>query len=67
MMNVAAFIQVSLISSCLSLVPSLIAAVCVQFKKAKLNFYLLLMNGVRVVFTKALAFSTVLTIRGLLF
>ncbi|KAM4716426.1 uncharacterized protein trdc [Anableps anableps] len=36
-------------------------------EKAKLNFYLLLMNGVRVVFTKALAFSTVLTIRGLLF
>ncbi|MED6239447.1 hypothetical protein ATANTOWER_006610 [Ataeniobius toweri] len=36
-------------------------------EKSKLNFYLLLMNGVRVVFTKALAFSTVLTIRGLLF
>ncbi|XP_054891576.1 Ig heavy chain Mem5-like [Poeciliopsis prolifica] len=36
-------------------------------EKAKLNFYLLLMNGVRVVFTKALAFSTVLTIRGLIF
>ncbi|MEQ2237306.1 hypothetical protein ILYODFUR_021820, partial [Ilyodon furcidens] len=36
-------------------------------EKAKLNFYLLLMNGVRVVFTKALAFSTVLTIKGLLF
>ncbi|MEQ2179708.1 hypothetical protein GOODEAATRI_027959, partial [Goodea atripinnis] len=38
-----------------------------ETEKAKLNFYLLLMNGVRVVFTKALAFSTILTIRGLLF
>ncbi|XP_040911796.1 uncharacterized protein LOC121193520, partial [Toxotes jaculatrix] len=36
-------------------------------EKAKLNFYLLVMNGVRVVFTKALAFSTILTIRALLF
>ncbi|KAG8013735.1 hypothetical protein GBF38_015838 [Nibea albiflora] len=35
--------------------------------KAKLNFYLLVMNSVRVVFTKALAFSTILTIRAVLF
>nr|XP_013876337.1 PREDICTED: uncharacterized protein LOC106526304 [Austrofundulus limnaeus] len=33
-------------------------------EKARLNFYLLLMNGVRVVFTKAVAFSTILTIRA---
>lgn len=38
--------------------------VCVE--KAKLNFYLLVMNGVRVLFTKTLAFNTILTIRGLL-
>lgn len=37
---------------------------CVE--KAKLNFYLLVMNGVRVLFTKTLAFNTILTIRGLL-
>ncbi|XP_070774772.1 uncharacterized protein trdc, partial [Enoplosus armatus] len=36
-------------------------------EKAKLNFYLLLMNGLRVVFTKALAFNTILTIRAALF
>lgn len=35
-------------------------------EKAKLNFYLLVMNGVRVLFTKTLAFNTILTIRGLL-
>ncbi len=35
-------------------------------EKARLNFFLLLMNGVRVVFTKTLAFSTLLTIRALL-
>ncbi|XP_056247584.1 uncharacterized protein LOC130178951 isoform X1 [Seriola aureovittata] len=36
-------------------------------EKAKLNFYLLQMNSVRVVFTKALAFNTILTIRAVLF
>ncbi|XP_030606938.1 immunoglobulin kappa light chain-like [Archocentrus centrarchus] len=36
-------------------------------EKAKLNFYLLVMNGVRVLFTKTLAFNTILTIRGLIF
>ncbi|XP_073346589.1 uncharacterized protein trdc, partial [Pagrus major] len=35
-------------------------------EKAKLNLYLLLMNGVRVVFTKVLAFSTIFTIRAVL-
>ncbi|XP_070397955.1 uncharacterized protein trdc [Nothobranchius furzeri] len=35
-------------------------------EKAKQNFYLLMMNGVRVIFTKAVAFSTVLTIRTLI-
>ncbi|XP_029381384.1 uncharacterized protein LOC115058215, partial [Echeneis naucrates] len=34
---------------------------------ARLNFYLLLMNGIRLVFTKTLAFNTVLTIRAVLF
>ncbi|KAM4552579.1 uncharacterized protein trdc [Odontesthes bonariensis] len=36
-------------------------------EKARLNFYLLLMNSVRVVFTKCLAFNTILTIRVMLF
>lgn len=36
-------------------------------EKAKLNFFLLVMNGVRVLFTKTLAFNTILTIRGLIF
>ncbi|XP_078101280.1 uncharacterized protein trdc [Sander vitreus] len=42
---------------------------CANFhpEKARLNFYLLMMNGVRVVFTKTLAFNTILTIRALLF
>ncbi|KAF1383160.1 hypothetical protein PFLUV_G00128420 [Perca fluviatilis] len=42
---------------------------CADFhpEKAKLNFYLLVMNGVRVVFTKTLAFNTILTIRAVLF
>ncbi|TDH06378.1 hypothetical protein EPR50_G00132720 [Perca flavescens] len=42
---------------------------CADFhpEKAKLNFYLLVMNGVRVVFTKTLAFNTILTIRSVLF
>ncbi|KAM9349468.1 uncharacterized protein trdc [Symphorus nematophorus] len=35
-------------------------------EKAKLNFYLLMMNGIRVVFTKGLAFCTILTIRAVL-
>ncbi|TMS09583.1 hypothetical protein E3U43_002242, partial [Larimichthys crocea] len=35
--------------------------------EAMLNLYLLVMNSVRVVFTKALAFSTILTIRAVLF
>ncbi|KAG7222904.1 hypothetical protein INR49_027222 [Caranx melampygus] len=34
---------------------------------ARLNFYLLLLNSVRVVFTKTVAFSTMVTIRALLF
>ncbi|KAM7379871.1 hypothetical protein PAMP_005388 [Pampus punctatissimus] len=36
-------------------------------ENAKLNFYLLLMNGVRVLLTKTVAFSTLLTIRAMLF
>ncbi|KAK2822905.1 hypothetical protein Q5P01_022970 [Channa striata] len=36
-------------------------------EKADLNFFLLLMNGLRVVFTKAVAFNTILTVRTLLF
>ena len=36
-------------------------------EKARLNFYLLVMNSVRVVFTKCLAFNTILTIRTMLF
>ncbi|XP_071348607.1 uncharacterized protein [Trachinotus anak] len=36
-------------------------------EKARLNFYLLVMNGVRVLFTKTLAFNTILTIRAVLF
>lgn len=35
-------------------------------EKARLNFYLLMMNGIRVLFTKALAFSTIFTIRAVL-
>lgn len=35
-------------------------------KRAQLNFYLLLLNGVRLVFTKTLAFTTILTIRATL-
>ncbi|XP_076601798.1 uncharacterized protein trdc [Chaetodon auriga] len=35
-------------------------------EKAKLNFFLLLMNGARVVFFKTLAFSTIFTIRAVL-
>lgn len=35
-------------------------------EKAKLNYYLMVMNGVRVVFTKTLAFNTILTIRAML-
>lgn len=35
-------------------------------ENTRLNFLLLLMNGVRVVFTKTLAFSTILTIRAVL-
>lgn len=35
-------------------------------EKAKPNFYLLIMNGLRVLFTKSLAFSTILTIRAAL-
>lgn len=44
------------------------ADVCTDLhpEKAKLNFLLLLMNGVRVIFTKTLAFSTLLTLRALL-
>ncbi|KAG7240201.1 hypothetical protein INR49_027208 [Caranx melampygus] len=34
---------------------------------ARLNFYLLLLNSVRVVFTKTVAFSTMVTIRAMLF
>ncbi|XP_041805683.1 uncharacterized protein LOC121615401 isoform X2 [Chelmon rostratus] len=33
---------------------------------AKLNFFLLVMNGVRVIFIKTLAFNTILTIRAVL-
>ncbi|CAK6980776.1 uncharacterized protein LOC121193520%2C partial, partial [Scomber scombrus] len=42
---------------------------CVDFhpEKAKLNYFLLVMNGVRVVFTKTLAFNTLLTIRAAFF
>lgn len=36
-------------------------------EKAKLNFFLLVMNGLRIVFTKTLALNTLLTIRTLLF
>ncbi|XP_069575346.1 uncharacterized protein trdc isoform X1 [Brachyistius frenatus] len=36
-------------------------------ENAKLNFFLLVMNGVRVVFTKTLVFNTILTIRALVF
>ncbi|MEQ2237184.1 hypothetical protein ILYODFUR_020662 [Ilyodon furcidens] len=36
-------------------------------EKAKLNFYLVLINSVRVIFTKAVAFNTILTIRALIF
>ncbi|KAK2822906.1 hypothetical protein Q5P01_022971 [Channa striata] len=36
-------------------------------EQAKENHFLLLMNGIRVVFTKTLAFNTLLTIRSLLF
>ncbi|XP_042371987.1 uncharacterized protein LOC121965946, partial [Plectropomus leopardus] len=35
--------------------------------KSKVNFFLLVMNGVRVVFTKTLALNTLLTIRAVLF
>ncbi|XP_056247585.1 uncharacterized protein LOC130178951 isoform X2 [Seriola aureovittata] len=53
------------------LIPPLVEPVkpCVDLhpEKAKLNFYLLQMNSVRVVFTKALAFNTILTIRAVLF
>ncbi|XP_074544222.1 uncharacterized protein trdc [Halichoeres trimaculatus] len=46
-----------------------IADLCADLhpENARLNFYLLLMNGIRVVFTKAVAFSTLLTIRAVLF
>ncbi|KAM7399980.1 hypothetical protein PAMA_004600 [Pampus argenteus] len=36
-------------------------------ENAKLNFYLLVMNGVRVLLTKTVAFSTLLTLRAMLF
>lgn len=36
-------------------------------EKARLNFFLLVMNGVRVIFTKTVAFSTLLTIRAMMF
>lgn len=36
-------------------------------EKARLNFFLLVMNGVRVIFTKTVAFSTLLTIRAVMF
>ncbi|XP_042284178.1 uncharacterized protein LOC121908328 [Thunnus maccoyii] len=36
-------------------------------EKARLNFFLLVMNGVRVIFTKTVAFSTLLTIRAMIF
>ncbi|CAJ1073102.1 uncharacterized protein LOC121615401 isoform X2 [Xyrichtys novacula] len=35
-------------------------------EKAKLSFHMLVLNGVRVVFTKTLAFSTLFTIRAVL-
>ncbi|KAM7399981.1 hypothetical protein PAMA_004600 [Pampus argenteus] len=42
-------------------------AVQQQTENAKLNFYLLVMNGVRVLLTKTVAFSTLLTLRAMLF
>ncbi|XP_078028941.1 uncharacterized protein trdc isoform X1 [Epinephelus lanceolatus] len=36
-------------------------------ERAKLNYFLLVMHAVRVVFTKTLAFNTILTIRAVLF
>ncbi|GLD72811.1 uncharacterized protein AKAME5_002413600 [Lates japonicus] len=36
-------------------------------EKSKLNFYLVVMNAVRVVFIKTLAFNTIFTIRAVLF
>ncbi|XP_028988197.1 uncharacterized protein LOC114844776 [Betta splendens] len=36
-------------------------------ERSRLNFFLLLMNGVRLVFTKTLAFNTILTIRAVMF
>ncbi|XP_078790798.1 uncharacterized protein trdc isoform X2 [Oryzias latipes] len=36
-------------------------------KRSKLNLYTLVMNGVRVLLTKALAFSTILTVRAVVF
>ncbi|XP_078028943.1 uncharacterized protein LOC144464975 [Epinephelus lanceolatus] len=36
-------------------------------ERAKLNYFLLVMNAVRVVFTKTLAFNTILTIRAVLY
>ncbi|XP_041659583.1 uncharacterized protein LOC121520275 [Cheilinus undulatus] len=38
----------------------------IQPENAKLNFSLLLMNGIRIVLTKAVAFSTLLTMRAIL-
>ncbi|KAM9306136.1 T cell receptor alpha chain MC.7.G5-like [Pholidichthys leucotaenia] len=35
-------------------------------ENARVNFFVLLLNGIRVIFTKALAFSTALTIRAVL-
>ncbi|GAA6228362.1 uncharacterized protein LOC115058215 [Lates japonicus] len=37
------------------------------YDKAKLNFYIVVMNTVRLVFTKTLALNTILTIRAVLF
>ncbi|XP_035988904.1 uncharacterized protein LOC105922417 [Fundulus heteroclitus] len=36
-------------------------------ENAKVNFYLVLMNGVRVIFTKAVAFNTIMAIRAVIF
>ncbi|RVE61359.1 hypothetical protein OJAV_G00169940 [Oryzias javanicus] len=50
-----------------TVVPPVVRSEDVYPKRSRLNLYMLVMNGVRLLLTKALAFSTVLTVKALIF